>query len=140
MQVRPFRPVDLAQLKLQQQQSYLGGLSLQYAEALAKGGDCYTIEEGDELIACIGLIHFWPRRRYAWAFLSKDAGFHMIAMHKKIKRWLSLRGSGRIETAVDCNFPAAIRWAEMLGFEREGLMREWTDDGRDCLLYARLGG
>ncbi len=43
----------------------------------------------------------------------------------------------RVEAYVDPEFPQAIKWAEMLGFEREGLMKRFTPSGQDQYLYAR---
>lgn len=140
MEIVAFAPEHFRNLFVQPAQAIMGP-ELQdevYARSLMAGGDCYTALSGGIVIACIGLIQHWPGRRYAWAFLANEIEHQMIPLHRSVKRWLHYRGSGRIETAVDCAHEAAVRWVEMLGFEREGRMRAWTQDGRDCFLYAKV--
>lgn len=140
MDVLPFKPEDFRELFVQPAQAEwntaIGDVS--YAEELSKGGYCFSARSNGILCACIGLIDHWPGRRYAWAFLAKDLEQQMIPLHRNVSRWLKYRGTGRIETAIDPSHSAAIRWAEMLGFEREGLMKRYAQDGRDCYLYARV--
>lgn len=141
MEVSAFNPEDFKSLYVQPAQAIMAPelADPKYASDLAKGGYCYSARSNGILVACIGLIDYWPGRRYAWAFLAREIEHVMIPLHRNVVRWLKYRGEGRIETAVDCQHQAAIRWAEMLGFEREGTMRQWTQDGRDVYLYARLG-
>ncbi|HEX3124578.1 MAG TPA: hypothetical protein VHQ21_14885, partial [Rhodanobacteraceae bacterium] len=79
----------------------------------------------------------WENYSRAWALLSRDAGRCMVSLTRGISRWLRFHNTGRIDTAVDCTFEAAIRWAEMMGFEREGVMRQFKD-GNDYYLYAQV--
>lgn len=144
MEVRAFVPQDLYALSLQRQQSGLRDLILGdgYAEALAEAGPAYTAtavsEGGGELIvACIGTIPQWQGYQRAWALLSGDAGRCMVPLTRGISRWLRFHNEGRVDTAVDCTFEAAIRWAKMLGFKREGVMEKYRD-GRDFYLYAQV--
>lgn len=62
----------------------------------------------------------------------------MVPLTRRISRWLRFHNSGRIDTSVHCHFAQAIRWAEMLGFQNEGLMRKYDPDGLDCYLYAQV--
>jgi RimJ/RimL family protein N-acetyltransferase len=141
MEVREFHPYDLQTLKLQPMQSCLqeSASSVQHGMALKEAGDCFTATVDGEPIACIGLVNHWEGRRYVWAFLSDDAGKALVPLTRAIQRWLKYHGKGRIETAVDCRFDAAVRWAELLGFQREGRMRHWAPTGDDFWLYARIG-
>lgn len=43
----------------------------------------------------------------------------------------------RVQMYVDCNYKKAARFAEFLGFEREGLMLKFGPDKKDYFLYAR---
>jgi hypothetical protein len=36
------------------------------------------------------------------------------------------------------NFEPGHRWARMLGFEQEGLMRAFGHDGSDMVMYSRV--
>ncbi len=61
----------------------------------------------------------------------------MVSLTRGISRWLRFHNEGRIDTAIDCTFEAAIRWADMLGFQREGVMQKYKD-GRDFYLYSKV--
>jgi RimJ/RimL family protein N-acetyltransferase len=44
----------------------------------------------------------------------------------------------RVQAACRADWPEAVRFAEFLGFENEGLMRSYGVDGRDYFRYARV--
>lgn len=140
MEVREFHPYDLDAVTIPVMGERLGGTSLtQYAIDLKQGGEAFTATVAGVPIACIGLIKYWEGRKYVWAFLAPDFCKHALSVTRAIRRWLKYHGTGRLETAIRCVDPRAVKWAEGFGFEREGLMRRWTEDGQDCFLYARLG-
>ena len=139
MEVREFHPYDLDAMHMPAFTPRLGGQSLvEHAQGLKSGGDCFTATVDGKPIACIGLIHYWATRKYVWAFLSDDFCPHALSLTRAIHRWLKYHGSGRLETAIDPRDEKAIRWAQRFGFEREGLMRAWTEKGEDMFLYARV--
>ena len=139
MEIRGFRPGDLQVLALQPAQAISAEdmAKPEYAVELQRAGPCYTVTRVGEVIACAGVVWKHPAHGHAWALLSAEAGSCMLGMTRAIRRWLRFHNTGRIETAIDCEFPAAIRWIELLGFEREGRMRKVTPDGRDCFLDAQ---
>lgn len=139
MEIRTFQPQDLEALSLQNAQIGLHDLvrSEGYGRALAMAGPAYTATSAGEIIACIGTIPQWENYSRAWALLSGDAGRCMVSLTRGISRWLRFHNTGRVDTAVDCTFEAAIRWAEMLGFQREGVMRKYKD-GNDFYLYSQV--
>lgn len=140
MRVIPFEPHHLALLSAQPAQAFLAAemVKPEYGAALLSAGPARTAFHGTEVIACAGLIHQWPNRSIAWAILSRLAGRHMLGLTREIGGFLRHHPIRRVETGVSCDFPAAERWAEMLGFEREGMMRAYTPEGADCYLYARI--
>ncbi len=52
----------------------------------------------------------------------------------KIGPYLGLR---RLQIVVDVEREAAVRWAEFLKFEREGVMKKYGPEGHDYYMYAR---
>jgi RimJ/RimL family protein N-acetyltransferase len=139
MEVREFHPFDLDGLRLPLFTPRLGGATLtEHAMGLKAGGDCFTATVDGSPIACVGLIQWWAGRRYVWCYLSDNFCRHTVALTRAIHRWLKYHGEGRLETAIDPQNEKAIRWAERFGFEREGLMRRWTETGADMFLYARI--
>lgn len=141
IEIREFVPYDLGQMGLTPVTACVGEDTgeLSYAMQLAAAGDCYTITTENRVIACLGTTDFWPGRRYLWAFLANETKYHMLSITRAAKKWLA-NNDGRLETAVLCHFPEAIRWAEMLGFEREGLMKGYmpAPEHFDCYLYSRV--
>lgn len=93
-----------------------------------------------EPVACAGVVEMWPNRGHAWALLGDNAGPHMIAITRAIRAFLDALPLRRVEMAVDPDFPAALRWARMLGFECEtpSPMRAYCPDGRGAYLFARV--
>jgi hypothetical protein len=140
MIVKPFEAWHLDELTLQDSQSIFEPslVNSGYGLSLQTAGPAYSAVIDDKVIACLGIIPQWENRAIAWGLISGDAGKYFIGVHKAVKRFLDLQDYARIETSVSCNFDQGHRWAQMLGFEREGMMRKYTPDGRDCDLYARI--
>jgi len=142
MEVRRFQPHDLQELAIQEAQVFVRPTFAdpKYGAALAdtETGDAFTALADGRLIGCIGVIKPWSMRQQAWAILAQDIRPYFLQLHMQVRRWLKYHGQGRVEAAVDCGFAQGVRWAEMLGFEREGIMKSYTMEGRDCFLYARV--
>lgn len=140
MEVRTFQPADLFAIAVQPSQSNVHDAMKDpnYGEALKKAGPCFTATSDGEVMICAGVITQWHGNDRAWAILSWKAGKCMFGITRQIRRWLKFNNHRRVDCAVDCGFPDAIRWAELLGFECEGRMRAYTPEGRDCFLYARI--
>jgi len=80
----------------------------------------------------------WEGRGYCWALLDRDAGPLMLPLTRAIRSLLAASALRRIEMAVDADFEAGRRWAELLGFKPEYKARSYFPDGRDAWLYARV--
>jgi len=141
VEVRTFQPQDLYAISLQPAQRgilYDTVMEKGYGEALAAVGKSYTATQGGEVMACIGVIPQWPGYCRAWALLSRDAGRCLVPLTRGVARWLRFHNEGRVDTAVRCDFDAAIRWAEILGFRQEGTMKKYDPEGSDYYLYAQV--
>lgn len=140
MIVRPWKPGDSERVLLQPSQRYSGDLAdvSQDLTPLSDAGLAWTVEAGNEVICCAGLLPQWSGRAVAWALVSQDAGAHFAAIHRAVKRFLDVSEFRRIEAHVDVDFPQGARWMKMLGFEFEARMRGFRPDGADMLLFARV--
>jgi hypothetical protein len=140
MLVVPFLPAHLIEIQAQPQTpkdlSIFGDPS--YGESLSSGGEAFTVFHDGEILACLGVFQFWPGRGVCWAVLSSDLRKHMVGLSKRIRTFFDQSGYRRLEATIAPDFPAAIRWAELLGFERECLMRAYTPSGADQYLYSRV--
>lgn len=134
----PFEPSHLARLEVQDAQR--GTFPVDdpaYALSLMKAGPCWSVFVGGRVVACGGLCVQWEERAVAWAIISHGAP--LIPVTRSVLHVLGQRGiPRRVECFVDVSFQEGIRWAEMLGFQREGLMRAFSPDGRDHILFARV--
>lgn len=140
MIVTPYQPAHLKSLLLQPAQAIVRPYfdKQGYAEALQKDGCSFTAMDGDRVLAIAGVVPLWEGRAEAWALLSANIRRDFLAIHHAVERWLQVCPFRRVEAAVDAEFPEAVRWVERLGFEREGPLRAFTPDGRDCIRFARV--
>jgi hypothetical protein len=134
-----FKPAHLDQLVLQEAQEYFGAEIARegYADIL-RGGPAFTALAGDEVVACSGCLEIWDNRAAAWALVGKNAGRNMVSIHRAVSGFLLAAPWRRVEAAVDVGFEAGMRWIEMLGFQREAVMRAYRPDGGDSYLFARV--
>lgn len=139
MIVVPFEKEHLQRMVIQQRQQGLEYLLTDEIYEVLFNSPAYTALDGDEVLACSGVIEVAPGRAGAWAYISANVGSRMLFVTRAIRRGLISTQYRRIEMDVDCDFPQAHRWAIMLGFELECARRKsFTPDGRDCALYARV--
>lgn len=104
----------------------------------APEGQAWTALVDGRPIACAGFVLVWEGRAYAWALIDKDAGPYMLQITRVIRKHLAASGFRRVEMAVDRSFADGRRWAQMLGFECEGLARAYLPNGHDAWIYARI--
>lgn len=93
-------------------------------------------------IAAGGICYLWDGVAEGWVLASRDIFKYPIFCAKTIKRRTDLLAKNnklkRIQTAVKADSDTAIRFAEWLGFKREGLMKNYGPDGSDHYLYAKV--
>lgn len=99
----------------------------------------FTLDE--DPVAIVGLTPEHEASGYMWSLIGKEAADRPKALHKQavsLLDWVQdSLGFERISvnTPVDCR---GWRWLELLGFEREGVMIKYGQDGKDYYLYARV--
>lgn len=139
IEVVKFKPAHLDELRLQPAQEYLSAFVGRpgYGQELVEAGPCYTVRRDGRIICCAGVVNLWTGRASAWALLSWDAGKSMMGLHREVLKFLDRCEIRRVEAYVYPGFEPGHRWARMLGFEFEGLMRAFGHDGGDMAMYAR---
>lgn len=139
MYIVPFEPSHLGSISLQKAQRWIGPTAHpDYGKQLKAAGHCYTMMDGDRVVACAGLVNMWENRAHAWAMISGDAGSRFVRMFRAMRSFLDMQETRRIEASVDVDFEQGHRLMRMLGFNREGLMKAYMPDGRDAVLYGRI--
>lgn len=111
-------------------------------EMQARLGLAVTALVHNKPVAMFGCIMLWTGVAEMWSIISDDArrypkqltivakGFSDI-----VAQSLSLH---RLQLTVRSDEPRALRWAEYLGFEIEGLMHKYSPDGTDTYILARV--
>lgn len=142
MNIVAFRAEHLAGLQLQDAQAYLSAeIALpEHGRMLERSGQCFTALVGDRVLACSGVAQVWEGRGVAWALVSREAGRHMVGIHRAVAGYLSAAKYRRIEAWVDEGFEPGMRWLEMLGFacETPQPMRGFRPDGGACYLFSKV--
>jgi hypothetical protein len=96
--------------------------------------------DGNKVVGASGFVPQWEGRMIAWALLSPKIpkmAWVQIARKTKLEMVKHLaNGTRRIEATVPVGFDQGIRYAELLGFKREALMKSYQPDGSDAYLFA----
>ena len=142
MIITRFKAEHLAAIELQDAQQYFcSEISAPgYAAHLESMGGGFTGMVDGRVIVCAGCSEMWQGRAVAWALLSKDAGRHMMVLHRAVHGYMRAAPFRRIEAWVDEGFEPGERWLKMMGFTRETPepMQGFRPDGGACFLYSRV--
>jgi hypothetical protein len=119
------------------------GVCLELARANLGRGPAYALmtREG-ETLAVGGLVLAWPGVAEAWLAPNPEAAGHGLSLVRECRSWMEMLrkslGLVRIQIHVRATDKEALRFARLLGFEREGYCRKFTPDGRDAVRLARI--
>lgn len=141
--VEPFRADDAMKLIIQPAQRAEQMIQREHFNTIERVGLAWSAYRGMFLYCAAGLIPQWPGRATVWALMAVGTDrFDMLFLTRQMRRFLNHvqqpGGYRRIEMTVDADFDAGHRWAETLGFSREGLMKCYDPAARDHVLYARI--
>lgn len=129
---------DYHKIELQEAQKSLQQRMLEINEdSNVFEGDSWAMEKDGIVLAIGGFVPIWEGRYYSWLLISKDIKkLDFIPLFRYAIS--TLKGKRRIETTMDMEFKEALRWIEMLGYKKEGILKSYTPDGKDEYLYARI--
>ena len=103
-----------------------GFLTYEAARQLESDRFVWTyVNEKGEIVACMGVREYWPDRGEGWAVFHPElaGGSTFVALHRAMKKCVDSIDYRRLEATVDVSFKRGLRWAELLGFEKEGGVR-----------------
>ena len=108
----------------------------------AGAGLAYTLLDDNVPICSGGVIPTWLGSAQGWVISSKRIFRNKIKASRLIKERTDLLCANnkiwRLQTAVKADFKIGIRFAEFLGFNKEGLMVGYGPDKTDYYLMARI--
>ena len=131
---------DLLSIEAQpEQRAFAAALTRDAAAALLAAGPSRSItDDAGRVLLCCGVIFFHPNRAHAWTLLSGRASRHMPFLVKSVLKFLESLPCRRVEMTIRQGFSAGVKWARILGFRPEGVMRAYDENGDNCILYARI--
>ena len=108
----------------------------------AMAGLAFTLLDNNVPICSGGIIPTWLGNAQGWVISSKRIFRNKIKASRLIKQRTDLLCANnkiwRLQTAVKADFKIGIRFAEFLGFNKEGLMVGYGPDKTDYYLMARI--
>ena len=108
----------------------------------AMAGLAYTLLDNNVPVCSGGIIPTWLGNAQGWVLSSKRIFRNKIKAARLIKERTDLLCANnkiwRLQTAVKADFKIGIRFAEFLGFNKEGLMVGYGPDKTDYYLMARI--
>ena len=108
----------------------------------AMAGLAFTLLDNNVPICSGGIIPTWLGNAQGWVISSKRIFRNKIKAARLIKQRTDLLCANnkiwRLQTAVKADFKIGIRFAEFLGFNKEGLMVGYGPDKTDYYLMARI--
>lgn len=100
----------------------------------------WTMVHEGEVVACVGIIHYWSGVAEAWTISSERVvrlkfSFHRTIM-ELIERVFQQFRLNRLQASVHADHEVSMRWLERLGFKNEGLMKKYLPTGEDAYRYS----
>lgn len=139
--IRPFEPADVLDFAVQPAQaceapSRADAIAL---ALLAISERPVSAECADGRVRLIGGISGGEEHSVALiALFAEDAGPWMLGIVRAVRSWLTECSAHRIAMEVRADFEPGRKFAEMLGFEAEGVMRARGPNREDYMLFARI--
>ena len=142
--LKPFEKADLYRIETRHHEDLeyaTMGYNLElFAESFIHGPGFTLLYKGT-IVGCAGVTVLWKGVGEGWF-----RGSPLIYEHRSkvilasIEGFKMIRESGfhRIQSIIVADHHAAVRYAEKLGFEFEGVMRKYGPDKSDCLRYAYI--
>lgn len=108
--------------------------------AFRAGHPTVAIWADGQVIGVMGFSQYWRGVGVVSAIFTDDVNKYPLAFYRAVRRRLDelMTGLHRVEMTVKLDYEQGIRFAEALGFEREGILRKYTADGSDCVMFGRI--
>ena len=140
MEFRPATQDDLDYVRANPFEGAIKG----YPYAQVPDDNCYTGIHKSIMLGVFGVQVKWRGVGLLWLMMCSDfkenidSGRALLIMKRKIDWLIEKNNLHRAEASVRVDFPEAIKMVEFLGFEREGLMKQYFPDKSDGILYAKV--
>lgn len=137
--IRPFHPADLLGFDVQAaQRSESGDPGDMAVQLLTACSTAISAACDDGRVRLVGGIVGQHWAVMLIALLSADSGPWMLGIVRALRGWLNEQAAHRMALDVRQDFEAGHRFARLLGFQAEGVMRAYGPNREDHMLYARV--
>ena len=105
-----------------------------------EGQHSYTLLIDEKPIICSGIVVIAKGIGEVWTVSDKTVDKYPIAVHKSILKLLNKFDQLKFHRlqAICAMIGNSGKWLEKLGFEKEGIMRQFGENKEDYLLYGRI--
>jgi RimJ/RimL family protein N-acetyltransferase len=135
--VKPYNDLDITKLRIREGDDWGG-----FSEIAIQSGNAFTVWDDDEPVAAMGIIPAYKHVGGVWAVITDGARGHGFELTRYAQNLLILMmrnmNMHRVQAFVKKEKPEYVRWAKLLGFEVEGVMRKGTPEQRDMYLMAKV--
>jgi hypothetical protein len=103
-------------------------------------GTAFTLMVDNKIICCAGVVNHRARVGECWLIASKDFRKYRYIICKTVKNFLKMLAPfyQRLQMSVREDFIEAQKFAEFVGFEKEGLMRNFDANNDNYFLYGKV--
>lgn len=137
-EVRPYDESDLQKIRLKEMFSGEGVDQ----DKLVLRSPAWTVNSGSVVLAIFGASIRWPGVAELWGLTSDDMGRLGPSLTKGLRKYLEDGARSlnihRVSFTVKADYEQGLRWARVLGFTQEAVLRQYGIDKSDYVLMARL--
>ena len=113
-----------------------------FVEPMVVKNMAFTGVLNGKIIACGGIYPIWDGVGEAW-FLGTDmVNEKPISVTRTVKNYLDVLMSDnnlhRVQAHIRHDWDRANRWIAFLGMQKEGVVRKFSPDGRDHILFSKV--
>jgi hypothetical protein len=134
-------PQHLSYIRVQEAQRIEQGhmVNTDYAE-IATSHIALSAWVGNTCVGAAGIVLIYPHRAVAWALIGEDIGAALVPVTRKVRNFISIDLTPRIEMTVAADFKAGHVWAKLIGMKLETPepLRKHGARGEDEMIYARV--
>lgn len=143
--LRPYEEGDIEKLDPREMDLRVGGKD--YIKKIKenieeKSDEVITVQKDGAIIAITGLMRTRPGKAEIWSITGTpvDTNKNLFGQASIIvvDYWIKKYDLHRLQANVHEEHTQSIKWLEWLGFEREGLMRQFGTLRENFYLYARI--
>lgn len=142
IRITPFETDHAYKIELREQDMWLKEWIPSQAVMHKEFGIGFTVWHEDTILMCIGADLLWKGVGEMWALISVHYAGMRFTMQKVvlsiIDSFLCVHSLHRLQTPIPIRNKQSTRYAESMGFHREGTLEKFDSQKEDYTMYARV--